>query len=89
MSVCSVLRSPFLAYSIDSNLSNISLDEAKAIRVIAFSLLDCPEPKVDDASEYSTNREYPFNIPVIEWKTLFPNEFICFETIEVLDLNNR
>jgi hypothetical protein len=66
MSVCSVLRSLFLAYSIDSNLSNISLDEAKAIRVIAFSLLDYPEPKVDDASEYSTNREYPYNIPVIE-----------------------
>jgi len=66
MSVCSILRSPFLAYSIDSNLSNISLDEAKVIRVIAFSLLDYPEPKVDDVSEYSTNREYPFNIPVIE-----------------------
>jgi hypothetical protein len=92
ISVCSVpLRSPSPAYSIDSNLSNISLDEAKAVRAIAFALLDQPglagpvetlEPKADDSSEYSTDREYPFDIPVLEWETLFPDEFICFDTVE-------
>jgi hypothetical protein len=36
---------------------------------------------VDDSSEYSSDSEDPFDVPIQEWITVFPDEHTCYESL--------
>jgi len=91
----SMLRSPSPAYSIasnDSDLSNISLDDAKAVLATAKALIDEPrlgapaepplEPESPSSSTYSSDAEDPYDIPRDEYDTTYPDQFTCYETAD-------
>jgi hypothetical protein len=76
--------------------SDFELDDAQADFTTAFTLRDQPglagpvesiTPRdVDDSFKYSSDSEDPFDVPIQEWVTVFPDEYTCYESLaEVLE----
>jgi hypothetical protein len=68
----------------DSELENVQLNDTQAAFATAFTLRDQPglagpvesiiPRENNDSSEYSNDEEDPFDVPVHEWETVFPDD---------------
>jgi hypothetical protein len=83
--------SPLPSRVSSTEYSEFKIDDAQVALVTAFALRDQPglvgliestTPEDDESSEYSVDDEDPFDIPVAEWETMFPDKGKRYESLE-------